>query len=367
VSGSRRRAFAAAGVTLALVACIGTSRILLDSGAATCPARRGGAEAAVDWYVPAAAGDRNALDPWCAAVGPTVLDTVPESNGWMVGGDRLRILVWNVSAGGGRLEDFLRQEAGVRCGPAAEASPPFVLLAQEVYRRSEEVPRTASGATISAPAAERDRDGPRDDVVAIARRCGLALFYVPSVRNGTEEYRDGREDRGNALLANVALHDPVAIELPAEDARRHAIGATVRHPSGDSVRLVSLHFTLLPKLWRNLTTGNAARIRHALGMLDALERIGRARGAPGAMATLAAGDANTWSQGDAALRRLRVAFPDSPPPIARGTRGPFPADHLFFRRGAVAGGSIEPGSYRRLESDYSSDHHPVAAIYRFRP
>lgn len=356
-----------AAVSMTLVACVGSFRTMPDPGGEACRMREAGGADTVDWYRPVDAGDRRALDPWCAAVGAPVVSRDPATDAWQDGADSLRIFVWNVSAGGGDLERFLRREARVPCGGPGPAAPPFVLLAQEAYRRSAGVPRAGPGMTVSAAAAEHVRAGAREDVVTVARRCGLALFYVPAVRNGAGEYADGREDRGNALLANVPLHDPVAIELPAEDSRRLAIGATVRTPAGDSVRLVSLHFTLLPKLWRNLTRGNAARIRHAQGMLDALGRIERARGTVGGVATLAGGDANTWSSRDAALRRLRAAFPDSPRPLDGGTRGPFPADHLLVRRAAVAPapGTIVPGSYRRLESDYGSDHYPLAATYAF--
>jgi endonuclease/exonuclease/phosphatase family metal-dependent hydrolase len=363
MSGSRSWRGAAAAGAVALAGCVGPHRTMPDPGGRACDRLAGGG---VDWYVPADPGDRRALGPWCAAVGPEVVDSVPAGDAWAAGGDSLRLLVWNMSAGGGALESLLRREAGLRCGTPGPPGPPFVLLAQEAYRRSDRVPAETAGTRVSAAAAERPRDGPREDVVTVARRCGLALFYVPAVRNGRRAFPDGREDRGNALLANVPLRDLVAIELPAEDSRRLAIGATVLRPGGDSVRLLSFHFTLLPRLWRNLTTGNAARIRHALGMVDALTRIEEARGVAGGIATIAAGDANTWSRGDAALRRLGVAFPDSPPFLAGGTRGPFPADHLLYRR-AARDGSGTVRAYRRLASDYGSDHHPLAAVYVFPP
>jgi endonuclease/exonuclease/phosphatase family metal-dependent hydrolase len=368
MSGSSRRLLGVAALAAVVAGCIGTFRATPALESRACAARLAGAGRSVAWYVPADAGDGRALDAWCVGVGPVVLDTVPDGDGW-AGGDSLRMLVWNVSAGGGDLEGFLEREAGLHCASPGGRVPPFVLMAQEVYRRSDQVPRATAGTMVSLRAAERSRPGAREDVTVIARRCGLALFYVPAVRNGGEEFPDGREDRGNALLANVTLHDPIAIELPAEDSRRLAIGATVRSPAGDSVRLVTMHFTLLPKLWRNLTTGNAARVRHALGMLDALAQVESARGSAGGIATVAAGDANVWSHNDAALRRLREAFPDSPEAVRGGTRGPFPADHLLFRRAAGEGaaGSIVPGSYRHFASDYNSDHRPLGASYRFAP
>jgi len=353
---------------LSVGGCIASYRTTADLADRACPPAH--AAPAMGWYAPAAVRDRRALDAWCAGVGPSVLDTLPATRATTLGGvEALRVLVWNVSAGGGDLLGFLESEAGLRCGPTRASAPPFVLLAQEAYRRSGEVPPARSRTRVSAPAAERERAGPRADVTTIAARCGLALVYVPAVRNGGAEFPDGREDRGNALLANVPLHDPIVIELPAEDSRRLVIAATIRGGTGDSLRVMSLHFTLLPKLWRNLTTGNAARVRHALGMIDALERLeaDRSDGAVGQSATIAAGDANTWSDDDAALQRLRLAFPDSPAPLGEGTRGPFPADHVFFRRGntGLRGGGLLEGTYRRLPSDYNSDHHPLVITYRF--
>jgi endonuclease/exonuclease/phosphatase family metal-dependent hydrolase len=354
-------------VALLAGGCIGAYRTTADLGDRACPAAA--AAPAMGWYAPVGVRDRQALDAWCAGVGPSVIDTVPANPAIRVNGlDTLRVLVWNVSAGGGDLLGFLESEAGLRCGPGRTPAPPFVLLAQEAYRRSRDVPPGRPNIQISAPAAERRRAGRRADVTTIASHCGLALIYVPAVRNGREDFPDGREDRGNAVLANVPLHDPVVIELPPEDSRRLAVTATIRGGSGGSLRVVSLHFTLLPKLWRNLTTGNAARIRHALGMIDALERIeaDRSDGTTAGLSTLAAGDANTWSADDAALQRLRLAFPESPAPLAEGTRGPFPADHVFFRRGSdEPTGKLLTGTYRRVASDYNSDHHPLVVTYRF--
>ena len=349
-------------LSIAVGACIGPYATSTDVRVRECPAARSAAAAGIDWYGPTDAGDRHNLDAWCAGVGPTVIDTLPDpTTQARAPGDSLRVLVWNVSAGGGDLVAFLEAEAGVTC-PATASAPPFVLLAQEAYRRSFDVPVAGVRATVSARAAEGTRGTARIDVAQVARRCGLALIYVPAVRNGAAEYDEGREDRGNAILANVPLHDPIVVELPAEDSRRLAVAATVRAVTGDSLRVISFHFTLLPKLWRNLTTGNAARVRHALGLLDAIRGIEEQRG--GGIATLAAGDANTWSTKDAALQRLRDAFPESPDPVAGGTRGPFPADQVFFRRSpGRSGGTLVPGSLRRLPSDYNSDHHPLAVTY----
>ena len=41
--------------------------------------------------------------------------------------------------------------------------------------------------------------GTRLDVVQVARRCGLSLLYIPSMRNGVEKGVEPREDRGSAI------------------------------------------------------------------------------------------------------------------------------------------------------------------------
>ncbi len=138
--------------------------------------------------------------------------------------------------------------------------------------------------------------------------------------------------------------------------------ATVRGPSGESLRVASIHFITTPPPWRILTTGNTARLRQALALEGALEAMERSRGAE--VATVVGGDTNASSLRETALRRLRDLFPDSPGPLPRGTRGPFPTDHLFFRSGASDVRVVE-GSYRRITDTYYSDHNPVIALVRF--
>lgn len=342
--------------------CLGPHAMTADVSGRTCAEVASAPARGVAWWSPRSIRDRRSLDHWCNGAGPVVADTIPRWSAYTTHtADSLRVLVWNVSAGGGDLVRFLREQAGMECG--APSARPFVLLAQEAYRRSPSVPAAGPGVHVSEAAAERSRSTPREDIVALAARCGLALVYAPAVRNGDADFPDGREDRGNAILANVPLADPIVIELPAEDSRRLALAATLRHPAGDSVRVVTMHLTLLPRLWRNLTTGNAARVRHALGLIDALAGIEGERGDD--IATVAAGDANSWSTQDAALRRLRDAFPGSPEPLDGGTRGPFPADHLFFRAAPSGGGEIVLPTYRLIPDDYGSDHLPLAVTFRF--
>jgi endonuclease/exonuclease/phosphatase family metal-dependent hydrolase len=334
----------------------------------TCPAAGRGA-AAVDWYFPVNAGDNERLDRWCGSLGPVVLESVPAAPFRVFEpGDSVVVAVWNTDAGAGYLTAFLEAELGLQCdGDASslrDGAPHVVLLVQEALRRSNEIPDVPKSRVTPPPVQEHTHPGPRLDVVEVARHCGLSHFYAPAARNDYRP-RDGkREDKGNAILATLPLSDPIVVELPFEAARRVVPLATVRDAAGNGLRVASVHLITTPPPWRALVTGGSSRHRQALGLVDALQRIedGCRDGCP--IATVAAGDLNTWSTRETTLRYLREHFPDSPPPLAEPTRGPFPTDHLMFRAGA-GGVRILPDSYRRVDDPYYSDHHPIVATFRF--
>jgi hypothetical protein len=162
----------------------------------------------IDWYGPARAGDREKLAEWCSTVGPPVIEATPAPDvvsapGW----ETLTVVSWNVHGGSGDLLGFIESELDLNCRGGqpvvGDGFAPFVLVLQEVYRRSKDVPRVGARSTVPSPLKEEARSGERIDVVEVARRCGLSLFYVPSMRNGDTEYEDGREDRGNAILSTL--------------------------------------------------------------------------------------------------------------------------------------------------------------------
>jgi endonuclease/exonuclease/phosphatase (EEP) superfamily protein YafD len=112
-----------------------------------------------------------------------------------------------------------------------------------------------------------------------------------------------------------------------------------------------------------LTTGNSSRVRQALGLVDALHRLDSlTRRTP---STILAGDLNTWSLREGALRMLRRAFPDSPDPLREPTRGPFPTDHLFYRGAPSRAPVMAAESYQRVGSTWHSDHYPVTVRLLF--
>ena len=332
------------------------------------------------WLGPTEAGDVATLDKWCKTVGPPVIHSTPHpSFGAWQAGDSVAVIAWNVNAGSGQLLAFFERELHLECATLTPATRTpfshFVLLAQEAFRRSAAVPSLSPRSTIPPRTSERPRLGPRIDIVETARQCGLALVYVPSMRNGNNEYDGEREDWGNAILSTLPLSDFIAIELPFEASRRVAVGATIHAPDGDSLRAVSVHLSTFPGPWRVLRTGNSARVRQAQGLVDALRAVEEFRSATGGRAcdppcspnrsaelsisTIAGGDLNTWSSRETALRHLWEHFPDSPRDD-QPTRGPFPTDHIVFRMraGNTTGLHVLSGSYRRVDESYNSDHHP---------
>lgn len=347
-----------------------------------CPQSDNSATAqAISWIGPEQRHDSTSLAEWCQTVGPAIVDSIPRARlSPDEGYDPLVVVTWNLKGGSGDVPRFLRDELKVVCdgreSTTREGFQHFVLLIQEAYRRSSVVPPFPEGRTAPLAIDEEPWAG-RQDIVTQSRGCGLALFFAPSMRNGAKEFDGEREDKGNAILSSLPLHDFLAIELPFETQRRIVVGATVNHPTGDSLRVLSLHLDVSPGLWRVLKTGNSSRLRQAMGIVDALDHIERSRsGRPfvaaevcehvcldsadtHAISTVLAGDFNTWTDGQTVIRHMFDYFPQSAPTDGLPTRGEFPADHMFFRQRTSWDGSepqLVPQSYRRLDKQYRSDH-----------
>lgn len=338
-----------------------------------CPMQDGRATVA-EWYSPVALRDNEHLERWCEVIGPPVVDSVPSAEfGDLQSEQPFALAVWNTDAGAGDVIAFLESEIGLVCAGGAstrrDSAPHMVLVLQEALRRSPALGTVAESWSTPPPVEEEERPGRRLDVVEVARRCGLAVFYVPAARNGHER-RDGRgEDKGNAILSTLPLSEFVVIELPFESARRVVAGATVRGSSGNGLRVLGAHLITTPQAWRVLTTANSGRLRQAaaiISVLDSLEhRRPRREGSSGGLSTVLGGDLNTWSTKESALRYLLRYFPESPRPLMDRTRGPFPTDHVLFRRDHQRGtAEIVPGSYRRVEDRFYSDHHPIVVHFR---
>jgi len=133
---------------------------------------------------------------------------------------RVVVLDWNVWLGRGRLTEVVgRIRAGEYGAGAIGGDPPLVVLLQEAYRTDETVPARSTGRGGRRLVS---RSQPQEDIVDTARRLGLSLRYVPSMRNGAE-----RSDRGNAILSSLPLKHALGIELPLMLQRRVAICAEV--------------------------------------------------------------------------------------------------------------------------------------------
>ncbi len=267
--------------------------------------------------------------------------------------DSLAVLTWNVYVGGGDLVAFLAEELGFACGAPERRDSVlpfhFVLLLQEVHRVSSRLPVVGPGRTIPWRIEPTPPSGDRVDITEVAERCGLALVYVPSVRNGPTEAARSREDKGNAILSTLAVTELAAIELPFEADRKVAVAATISGPGGDRLRVTSVHLDLASTLARTLRTGNATRLRQGLGLTEALDAME-------SLPTVVGGDFNTWSAHESVMRRLAIEFPDSPAWDGQTTRGPFPTDHMLFRTSPGSAIQLVEGSYRKISERYGSDH-----------
>lgn len=323
----------------------------------------------IQWWGPMDPVDRAANDARCRTVGDPVVVFTPAS-GFDVPlpGDSLAVFSWNVAVGGGDLLSFLREEVGLACSGASSHPGPrlrhVVVLLQEAHRRSDALPPLRDPGLSGSPS---NHHAPRDgdpDVVETAARCGLATAYLPSGRNGADRDGQPRMDKGNAILSTLPLGGLAAVEVPYETERKVALAADVPLPGGQRLRVVALHLDVTTTFRRALLSGNQTRARQARGVLEALDSLERREGA--APPTLVGGDFNAWSGAESALRLFRAAFPGSPPWDGTSTRGPFPADHVFFRKGAAPapGVTLLAETYRRLDVRYGSDHGPRFVMLR---
>ena len=309
----------------------------------------------VRWHHPADEGDRRRLDAWCSTVGPGVLS--PARSDHTVSVDDVLVVSWNAHAGGGRLADFVRD---LRAGRFTNDTPPggFVLLLQEAVRGGAPVPPTVPD---DAPVPDRIQiaspSGNLDDVVSVAEHQGLALLYLPSMRNG-RDVNARAEDRGNAILSTFDLSEPTGIELPFTHQRRVAIAATVAgagpHQRPWRLRVVSVHLdvTTGPRhLWLFTSAHRERQAEHLVAALG-----------DDPIATIVGGDLNTWAGGtrEPAFVELEREFPqaETGAQFALG----WTLDYLFFRL---------PPSWsavsRPADAAFGSDHRPILSRITIGP
>ena len=315
------------------------------------------ADAIVRWLEPESRRDKDALARWCDTIGPVLLQPLADQSPHPTI-DRLAVLTWNVHVGSGNVADVVRR---LRTGEfsGGVTIDHFVLLLQEAYRRDTVVPaRIPRG--FPAPGRIAARVGRGPDIGHVAQELGVALFYVPAMRNGIASVDP--EDRGNAILSTLDLHDPIVVELPMERQRRTAIVATVRAQARDGspweIRLANVHLDTSLAIARGGPF--AARRRQAHALIDSLRT-------PAEVPTVLAGDFNTWrGPNEPALNILRSAFPETARTNNAETwRGPLgihaQLDYMFMR------GGLAEARVRRLPSRFGSDHYPLLAMIDVPP
>ncbi|MCP4396981.1 MAG: hypothetical protein GY801_06735, partial [bacterium] len=186
----------------------------------------------IEWKTLLNPQEQEELEAWCLGVGsPVILQAAKqetqESSSDSSSLDSLNLISWNTDVGGAALDRFL-QDFRQGLFPGMKANQPVILLLQEVFRSDSSIPNALPpGGRGAKTIRNSPPSGERLDILEIAQRHGLSLYYVPSMRNGDARKGTFAEDRGNAILSNLPLHSFLAIELPFERQRRVVVGASV--------------------------------------------------------------------------------------------------------------------------------------------
>jgi endonuclease/exonuclease/phosphatase family metal-dependent hydrolase len=299
----------------------------------------------ISWFTSAVPDDSASLARWRMSVGPPVFVQPAPTDG--APHDAITIVSWNTAVGDADIVGFVQALPNPR--------GPLVLLLQEVYREGPEVPpHLAPGLAFAGRLGGAGGGQAFREIRDVAHALGLAVYYVPSMRNGGPT---SDEDRGNAILSNLPLVDLHAMELPFERQRRVAITATIAgHTDAGTpwhVRLVSAHLDNLGGIRRAWIGAEYGRTRQARGLTALLQD---------SEPTILAGDFNTWfGFSDQAYIETARAFPETRVEDRRATfHGLLRLDHVFFR--------LAPGwhaEFRRASSRFGSDHYPLVGTLRF--
>jgi endonuclease/exonuclease/phosphatase family metal-dependent hydrolase len=267
----------------------------------------------------------------------------------------LAILSWNVWIGRGRLGELITKvRDGAFAALEVERDLPLVVLVQEALRSDESVPARSNGLAAREVLSAA---GGREDVVEVARRLGLYLRYIPSMRN-----TGGRSDRGNAILSTLPLSDARGVELPLILQRRVALTASVT-VGARRLGLISAH--LEPRgpvghKWLG-AAGRAQQIRHLLERLEddsvilgADLNLGRGRAEPTWRSLAEAGFAFGVPGGVPAWRHTYHALPR------------LVLDYILVRDQTGAFARVRVHRLDEHPADrgptvFGSDHHPLLA------
>ena len=308
---------------------------------------------AISWSVRTKPREREALDRQCRTLGSIVLNAQPRTQ--PTGVDAVAILGWNVHVGGGDLETMLDAlEAGALTGaPVAH----YVLAIEEAHRSGGDLPAVPEGIGVPRRIMPKVVGRQREDIVSLAARRGLALYYAPSMRNGREA---PFEDRGNAILSTMPLEELSAVELPFTRQRRVAIGARIQgHDTRGgpwSLRVVAVHLDTLAgpsRLWIFANGWRGGQARTVIQTLDQAEP------------SVLGGDLNTWLLGgwERAARRFAESYPQTRTAVTpHGASARGRLDYLFYRHPAPWTATLQ-----KLSDNCGSDHTPIVGQVRFGP
>ena len=288
------------------------------------------------------------MPAWRAAIGGAVVDRAGRicEDAPL---DSLLVVSWNTHLGHADIRRFVSDLRSGRVVTGVRVQH-FVLLVQEAFRESDAVPSHAvkTGCT-------RRMGGTGLDIEAVADSLGLALFYVPSMRNGCGARP--RQDRGNAILSTLPITNLKAVELPLVRQRRVAAMAEVkgRTHSGNewTLTLASVHLENRgPGGPRDWVHGRAQQARALAASL------------PDSLLLAVGGDFNSLrGPNEPAVRIVGARFANSPPHQPEHTFASYAImrshlDYLFFRSFG------QPSRYWRAAERYGSDHYPIMGFIR---
>jgi len=278
-------------------------------------------------------------------VGPPIVFAPTDARPPGAPNGRLIVVNWNVHVGHGDVAALVENISSAERANGF-GKPDFVLLLEESFRHSADIPNSAG---IGVPSRIAPPD-PELDIQDVARKLGCWLYYAPSMRNG-----DGAgvhaEDRGNAILSSLPLASFDAIELPFAVQRRVALVATVidaqKHPR---LRVAVTHFdTRAPLLRGWIFGGPAARNNQAKEFVSVLKKFQN-----DSLPLVVGGDLNTYlgSKGTIETMSGIGLHTDcgNEPTHTLGVK----LDHIFANIP-----KDWPGHCVRGESTFGSDHYPL--------
>jgi endonuclease/exonuclease/phosphatase family metal-dependent hydrolase len=311
------------------VLCLGADASPLPQPSAP-PALSCLGDSRVQWANASPNPDRSQLQQWCASVGAPVVTLDPGQRDGAA--RRLTVLSWNVHVGGGQvpqLVEMLRSAGGHETG--------VVLLLQEMFRIGDAVPEWTARLLKVPGRIAPPRGTP--EITQLAQQLGMAVAYVPSMRNGDTLIAAEREDRGSAILSTEPLTDISAIELPMLKQRRVVVMATVTPRGGHipPLRVMATHLDTL-----------GPRGAQAVALADYVKQL------PQQPALVMGGDLNAiWGTRDQTVRTLSR--------VMKMERCGDARTHLLGRFDYIFSTLAEslPRSCETLEPKYGSDHRPL--------